>query len=132
MHKRQTNGGRKNNKGRPSPYDISYKRMIVQEFQTTNLSYRQFGKQHNITESLVRYWVSKFSSDITGEIPTPLILTEQESQDLEVLKKQNDELAKKLSYAQMKITGLEVMIDIAEKDLNIEIRKKPGTKQSEG
>jgi transposase len=129
MQKRQVNGGRKNKKGRPSLYDVSYKRMIVQAFQTSNLSCRQFGKQHNITESVLRYWVSKFSSDIAEEIPTPFILIEQESQDLETLKRQNDELAKKLSYAQMKITGLEVMIDIAEKDLNIEIRKKSGTKQ---
>jgi len=32
----------------------------------------------------------------------------------------------------MKITGLELMIDIAEEELNMEIRKKPDTKQSEG
>jgi hypothetical protein len=32
----------------------------------------------------------------------------------------------------MKITGLELMIDIAEEQLNIDIRKKSGTKQSNG
>jgi len=41
-------------------------------------------------------------------------------------------LAQSLTQAQMKTTGLELMIDIAEEQLHIDIRKKSGTKQSNG
>lgn len=52
-----------------------------------------------------------------------MIVTEQESKDHESLKKQIEELNKKLAQAQMKISGLELMIDIAEEDLNVDIGK---------
>jgi len=39
------------------------------------------------------------------------------------------ELTKDLEYAKLKIIGLETMIKVVEDDLDIKIRKKPGTKQ---
>jgi hypothetical protein len=39
------------------------------------------------------------------------------------------ELTKDLEYAKLKIISLETMIKVAEDDLHIKIRKKPGTKQ---
>lgn len=53
-------------------------------------------------------------------------LSQQEQSDFQ---KQNEELVKKLSLANLKISGLELMIDIAEDELGIDIRKKSGTKQ---
>jgi TolA-binding protein len=44
-------------------------------------------------------------------------------QDLKALQQQ-------LQEAQLKIAALETMIEIAEKQFKIEIRKKPGAKQS--
>ena len=132
MQQRARFEGLKDKGGRPHQYDLSFMRVVVGQYHANNLSMLEHAQKHNVTVSQLRGWVRKFSSDISEEIPTPLILTEQESQDLELLKKQNEDLAKKLSHAQMKITGLELMIDIAEEQLNIDIRKKPGTKQSEG
>jgi hypothetical protein len=40
------------------------------------------------------------------------------------------ELERQLEQAKLKIAGLETMIDIAEQELKISIRKKSGTKQS--
>ena len=39
-------------------------------------------------------------------------------------------LEKQLAWEKMKATALDKMIDIAEKELNIDIRKKSGTEQS--
>ena len=39
------------------------------------------------------------------------------------------ELEAALEVAKLKIVGLETLIDVAEEQLNIEIRKKSGTKQ---
>ena len=118
--------------GRRPEYDLSFMRMVVRQYRSGDLSMSQLVQKHSITIGQLKGWLVKYSSDISDQIPTPVILTEQERHNIEVLKKQNEDLAKKLSYAQLKITGLELMIDIAEEQLNIDIRKKPDTKQSKG
>ena len=40
------------------------------------------------------------------------------------------QLEKQLALSNLKVEALEMLIDIAETELKIEIRKKPGTKQS--
>lgn len=55
-------------------------------------------------------------------------MNEQERHELAELQKQNKELEKQLKDAKMKEIALETMIDIAEKQLKITIRKKSGTK----
>ena len=56
-------------------------------------------------------------------------MTEKERQKLEAAHKRMRELEKQLEDAQMKTIALETMIDIAEEQLKIVIRKKSGTKQ---
>jgi hypothetical protein len=56
-------------------------------------------------------------------------MTEKERQKLEELNKQVRKLEKQLEEAQMSNIALNLLIDIAEKNLNIPIRKKSGTKQ---
>ena len=52
---------------------------------------------------------------------------EQRSNDC---KNEIKRLTKALDYAKLKILSLETMIKVTEEDLQIKIRKKPGTKQS--
>jgi len=47
----------------------------------------------------------------------------------ETLEQENARLRKELELAKLRIEGLEIMIDIAENELKIPIRKKPGAKQ---
>ena len=56
-------------------------------------------------------------------------MSEKERQKLEALQKQVKELEKQLENAQMKKVALETMIDVAEEQLKIKIRKKSGPKQ---
>ena len=53
-----------------------------------------------------------------------------ENQETRLLKKKIDELTKALADAQLKNAGLETMIEVAESELKINIRKKRGTKRS--
>ena len=76
----------------------------------------------------IHRWVHQFYGELSGVEPIPPDMTEAEQQELEALKKQNEELKKKLEYADMKATALEIMIDVAEKQLGVDIKKKPGTK----
>lgn len=105
-------------------------RAVVREYEQSDLSISQLAKKYALGCTQIQQWTKKFSSQFAVETLTPM--TPQEQQQLEALKKQNEELQKKLNLANLKITGLEMMIDIAEEELKIDIRKKPGTKQSEG
>ena len=50
--------------------------------------------------------------------------------DVTALKQRNVELAQALQEANLLILALNTMIEVAEKELNVPIRKKSGTKQS--
>lgn len=130
MNQKRKIQGLKGVSGRQFEHNLSFMHLVVRQYLMEDLSIPQIAQKYNITVHQLRGWVKRFSSDLSEETPTTLILTEKESQDQQLLKKQNEELAQKLAYAQMKITGLEMMIDIAEEQLNIDIRKKSGTKQS--
>lgn len=128
---KQATKGLKGMKGSVSKFDISFIRMVAQEYHTGDLSYSQLAKKYGISAGQVRHWQSRYGSDhVEQSVVSFPSMTEQEQQAQDELKKQIEELAKKLTYANLKITGLEMMIDIAEKELAIDIRKKSGTKPS--
>jgi hypothetical protein len=52
-----------------------------------------------------------------------------ESAKTRILAKQVQGLTKQLEKANLKISGLQTMIEVSEQELHIKIRKKPGTKQ---
>jgi hypothetical protein len=75
---------------------------------------------------LITGWRKRYASDIVLSLP---VMTEKERQKLEALQKQIKALEKQLEDAQMKNIALETLIDVAEEQLKIEIRKKAGPKQ---
>ena len=58
----------------------------------------------------------------------PLDTTKESDKNPEALQRKVQELEKQLELAQLKAEGYELMIEIAEKELNIPIRKKHDTK----
>lgn len=60
--------------------------------------------------------------------PAEILTTENNNQGPLELQKRIKELEKQLETAQLKAEGYELMIEIAEKELKIPIRKKSGTK----
>jgi hypothetical protein len=51
--------------------------------------------------------------------------------DQSELEKKIEVLEKQLEWEKFRSMALDTMINLAERELNIDIRKKPGTKQSE-
>ncbi len=76
--------------------------------------------------SLIRSWRKKYAPEIALTLP---IMTEKERQKLEAVQKRVKELERQLEHAQMKNIALETMIDVAEEQLKITIRKKSGPRQ---
>jgi ABC-type tungstate transport system substrate-binding protein len=77
-------------------------------------------------ELLYKGWQKKYSDDIVLTLPLMSAKDRTNNQELE---KRIKELEKELELAQMKIVALNTVIDIAEKDYKLEIRKKSGPKQ---
>jgi polyhydroxyalkanoate synthesis regulator phasin len=108
----------------------SKKRWIVREIESGRMT---IGEAKELVSSfskapdaLIRKWQKQYSSDLQLTLP---VMTEKEKQKLEAAHKRLKELEKQLEDAQMKNIALETMIDIAEEQLKISIRKKSGPKQ---
>ena len=107
----------------------SEKRWIVREIESGRMTLGE-AKEHlrfsKAPDALIRFWLKQYASDIPLTLP---VMTEKEKQKLAAAHKRLKELEKQLEHAQMKNIALETMIDIAEEQLRITIRKKSGPKQ---
>jgi len=106
------------------------KRWIIREIESGRMTIGEAkevlrGRSIN-PEALISKWKQQYKPDIEFTLP---VMTEKEKQKLDAAQKRMKELEKQLEHAQMKNIALETMIDIAEEQLKITIRKKPGLKQ---
>lgn len=119
--------GNKNEKG---TYEIAFRRWLIRELDagriTVGDAIERFNFNPKNADSLIRSWRKKYASDIPVTLP---VMTEKEKQKQEALQKQLKQMQKQLEDAQMKNIALETMIDVAEEQLKIDIRKKSGPKQ---
>ena len=107
-------------------YKILNKEAIVAEYLTGNTSYRKIGIKYGIDFRLVHSWVMKFQGKKRKQSPTkPVIKIAEE----EPLSQEVKQLQQELRNAKLHNKLLNAMIDIAEQQLSIDIRKKSGTKQ---
>lgn len=128
MEKTKLSKGRKGQKGRQAKYDIALKRRVAIEYLQGDLSTTQLGELFNVPHQHISRWAKQFSCELAEEqIVIPM--TDQEAKDLDLLKKQNEALKKKLEDDEMKIFALETMIDLAKSELGIDLRKNSGAKQ---
>jgi transposase len=124
---------RRKKKTGPKPkYPESFAKQVVRDIIKNDLSIREAARHYNVrSTTVVHGWYKKYSADIEQMMTTPM----EVPQDNPTPATQKDatikELQKALEMANLKITSLEIMIDIAEEELNVEIRKKSGTKQPE-
>ena len=117
--------------GREYQYDLAFMRQVVNEYLNGTEGYEKLARRINVGATSIRKWVLKFSSDLGEELIVSPPMSEQEQQELAALKKKQKELEKQLELANMKIFGLQTLIDVAEETLKIDIRKKSGSKQSQ-
>lgn len=117
-----------NNKhGRDPVYETSLKVAIAREYLTSDLGYTKIARKYNLPgEFTVRYFVKWYRK----RYPDPV----QQVEPLNPVKAEatlnNRDLEKQLKEANLRIAGLEMLIEVAQKELGIDIVKKSGTKQS--
>lgn len=75
-------------------------------------------------------WIRNYKKRLEEGIITLPAMTEEQKKNLVALQKRNKELESALEKANVLIYAMNAIIDYAEKEYNIPIRKKRGTKQS--
>jgi transposase-like protein len=124
----KSTNGRKGQKGRTSNYEVAFRREVAKRYNEGNKSMAQIGQQFAVTADQVKGWVKQYSSELAVD-PNDFSMTEQEAKELDLLKKQNQALKKKLEYEQMRNFALETMVDLAKSEMGIDLRKNSGAKQ---
>lgn len=114
--------------GRPLDYDNNLKLKVARDYLTGNLSYRELAAGYGLEAQTVRYFVKWYRRRYKEKPGAAVQATDdvcgQEQQSI------GKAVHKALEEANLKITGLEMLIENAQKELGIDIVKKYGTKQS--
>lgn len=109
-------------------YTTSEKRSVVRAIEG-GMSVREAQIAFNISNtSVIRNWLRAFKEEnpeirVSNPVNMPKNTTDPSSAEIKALRQA-------LSEANLKIKALDTLIDIAQEHLKIDIRKKPGAKQS--
>src|SRR5581483_529123 len=111
--------------GRSPIYESSLKIAVAREYLTSNLEYEKLAQKYGLNgASVVREFVKWYKKRYPQGHEQQL---EQTLESKGIRDKQGD---KALQEANLKIEALETLLEIAQKELGIDIVKKFGTKQS--
>ena len=111
-------------------YSTAFKQKVISEIESGQLSIEQARKIYNIGGgSTISKWLKKYGKNhLLGKIVR--IEMADEVAELKKLQKQKAELESALAKAHLKIISLESIIESAEEDLGIDLKKSTERKQS--
>jgi len=104
---------------------------IVEEIKTGMISCLGASRKYRVPRNTIKAWAGKLNlTTLLNANNTSALPGMTQSQESKLLINKIHELTKALELSQLKNLALETMIEVAESDLKIKIRKKRGTKQS--
>ncbi len=117
-------------------YPNEFKRKIALEYLSGRFSYavaaEEYGlKNKDVVKEFVYWYRRKYELSQTNAV-LPMAKSKATSHDPQEqeLQKRIKELEAQLQLSNLKVEALETMIDIAEEQLHIDIRKKSGSQRS--
>jgi transposase len=121
-------------KAKVNQYTDEFKLQVVQEYLNTDLSQRDLMKKYNFggTNNITK-WMRKFDLQAPSEQQKELQRTMEKQHEKTTYEQELEDKVKKLEqqleFEQFRTLALNTLIDVAERDLKISIRKKAGAKQ---
>jgi len=128
--------------GLKSPRDFTYeeRKMIIEEYLQTKCKKRDIWEKYTGQPDEKGYllkWMRQLGYEGVNKkstlvYPNTFKMSKKSNESVESiqLKQKVEQLEKALVQSELRATALDTMIDIAEKELKISIRKKSNTKQS--
>lgn len=122
---------------------MDLKNQIIQEYLAQGCGFRKLAAKYGISRTTICKWVTihqgihnlpptekqhKYSNSSMNSSPKKS--TNSNEQSTEDLLQKIAALEKQLAHQELRAEVLDTLINVAEKQLNISIRKKPGTQQS--
>ncbi len=123
---------------------MDLKTQIIQEYLTKGGGFKKLAEKYGISRTTICKWVmihqaihnlpltkkqAKYNTSSMNSSKKKLTSEQQQSSD--ALQQKIAALEKQLEWEKLRADALDIMINIAEKQLDISIRKKPGNPQSE-
>ena len=108
-------------------YSDVFKEMVVKEVLDGLISKEEARRKYGLKgSSSVLNWIRKFEAEKKEQMSGKKTISPTEQHELEL---ENKRLREELEIERLRTLSLNVMIDIAEDQFKIPIRKKSGTKQ---
>lgn len=111
-------------------FDVDFKLSVVKAFISGESTQYALCKKHSLSRTSIRNWVRIFAPEYK---PTQgdydMSKKPTESEEVRALKRQLRQKEIELKREKMRADFYETMVDVAEEQFNITIRKKAGTKQ---
>ena len=118
-------------------YPMTFKLSIVREVEETGIGVCTIARKYGIqSETTVTRWLRKFGNfDHQNKVSTPMEKNKDQrllelEQKIKVLEQQNNRLRHELEMRDHKVAFFDMMIDMAEKEFRIDIRKNSCAGQS--
>ena len=118
-------------------YSMPFKMAVVEEVERTGIGVCAVARKYGIqSESTVTAWLRKFGNfDVANKTNKPMEKSkEQRLLELEarvkLLERQNSRLQHELEMKEHKVAFFDMMIDMAEEEFKIDIRKNSSAEQS--
>ena len=122
---------------------MDIKKEAVREYLVDGIPYRTLAQKYGVSRSTINKWVlihqgihdlPRSHKQISYDLQQKTLGKKSKQvakPDQSELEKKIEVLEKQLEWEKLRALALDTMITVAERELNIDIRKKPGTKQSE-
>lgn len=111
-------------------YEISFRRWLVSQIDSESMSMEEARERFDLNgreyRRIIRKWQESYSEDYHLSLS---LMSSKERADHKELEKRIKELEAQLEKARMRNVALNTLIDVAETQFKIPIRKKPGAKQ---
>jgi transposase-like protein len=122
---------------------MDLKDQIIEEYLLTGCGFRKLAAKYGVSRTTICKWVlihqgihnlpatekqQTYSTSSMNSSPKKTTAANQQTE--EALLQKIAMLEKQLAHQELKVVVLDTLINVAEKQLNISIRKKPGTQQS--
>lgn len=111
-------------------YELSFRRWLISQMDAGNITLdgvrTRFQLHHIYLKRVIKRWQELYSDELHLSLE---LMSSKDRAEIKKMEERIEELEKKLELAQMKNIALNTMIDIAEADYKLSIRKKSGPKQ---
>lgn len=112
-------------------FSDEFKRKKVREIEQKSTTIAEVSRQYEVREANVSKWIKKYSSNYMKGVRV-IVESESDTTKIALLEKKLAELERLVGQKQIRLEFYEKMIELAEEQYQVDIKKKFGEKPSTG